>query len=140
MKPIPVNDRITIDPSEIGWRFVRSPGPGGQHVNKAATAVQLRYALRDASLPADVRDRLEALAGHRVNRDGELVIAASNHRSQSRNRQEALRKLVDLVRRAARPPPPPRRKKRPSRAAKRRRVESKRRQKEKKRLRKPPRP
>lgn len=139
MDRIAVTDRLAIDPDEIEWRFVRSAGPGGQHVNKASTAVQLRFPIRHSSLPESVRDRLEVLAGHRVNRSGELILAASNHRSQARNRQEALRKLVDLVRRAARPPPPPRRKKRPSRAAKRRRVESKRRQKEKKRLRKPPR-
>jgi ribosome-associated protein len=104
---------------------VRAGGPGGQHVNTTATAVQLRFDVRGSpSLPDDVRRRLERLAGSRLTRDGVLVLHAQGHRSQKRNREEALARLVALVREAARPPVP-RKKTRPSRASKQRRLEHK---------------
>ena len=84
---------------------MRAGGPGGQHVNTTSSAVQLRFDVRHSpSLPDDVRARLERLAGHRLTRDGVLVLQAQGQRSQKRNREEALDRLVDLVRAAARPP------------------------------------
>lgn len=105
---------------------MRSPGPGGQNVNKVSTAVQLRFALEhSAALPAEVRRRLRALAGRRVTADGWLVIEANRFRSQARNREDALARLVDLVRKAAHPPKP-RRPTRPSAASIERRLKDKR--------------
>jgi ribosome-associated protein len=123
--PIRITPHIALDPSEIHESFIRAGGPGGQHVNTTATAVQLRFDVRGStSLPDDVRRRLERLAGSRLTRDGVLVLQAQGHRSQKRNREEALARLVDLVREAARPPVP-RKKTRPSKAAKRRRLDEK---------------
>jgi ribosome-associated protein len=107
---------------------VRAAGPGGQHVNKTSSAVQLRFDVRRSpSLPDDVRLRLERLAGQRLTNDGVLVLQAQGHRSQKRNREEALERLVELVREAARPPRP-RKPTRPTRASKRRRLADKKRQ------------
>ena len=123
-----INDQLAIDESLIAERFVRSPGPGGQNVNKVATAVQLRFAVtRCRDLDEDARKRLVSIAGHRVNRHGEIVITANRHRSQRRNRDDARERLARLIRRALiaptrRKPPRP-----PSAAAKRRRVDDKRR-------------
>jgi ribosome-associated protein len=104
---------------------VRASGPGGQNVNKLATAVQLRFDVRGSpSLPAEVRARLERLAGTRMTRDGVLVIAAQRHRTQARNREDALERLVELVSRAA-VAPRLRRPIRPTAAARKRRVEAK---------------
>jgi ribosome-associated protein len=123
--PIRITAHIALDPSEIHESFIRAGGPGGQHVNTTATAVQLRFDVRQSpSLPDDVRRRLERLAGSRLTRDGVLVLQAQAHRSQKRNREEVLARLVDLVREAARPPVP-RKKTRPSKAAKRRRLDDK---------------
>lgn len=95
---------IRLDESEIAERFVRSPGPGGQHVNKAATAVQLRFDLKNArSISEEVRGRLFRLAGKRVTADGILVIEARRYRSRERNRQDARERLLALIRRAAEP-------------------------------------
>jgi ribosome-associated protein len=122
---IRVTDHISIDEREIEESFVRSSGPGGQNVNKLATAVQLRFDVRGSpSLPAEVRARLERLAGTRVTRDGVLVITAQRHRTQARNREDALERLIDLVRRAA-VAPRLRRPNRPTAASRKRRVEAK---------------
>jgi ribosome-associated protein len=123
--PIWVTGALTLDPAEIEESFVRATGPGGQHVNTTSTAVQLRFDVRHSpSLTDDVRHRLERLAGRRLTRDGVIVLVAQGQRSQKRNREEALDRLVALVREAARPPVP-RKKTRVSKAAKRRRVDDK---------------
>ncbi len=118
---------LSLDPSEIEESFVRSAGPGGQHVNKTSTAVQLRFDVRGSpSLPPEVRARLERLAGQRLTREGVLVLLAQGERSQKRNREDALARLVALVRAAAQPPTP-RKATRPTKASKLRRLEHKKR-------------
>ena len=122
---IPINCYLFLDDSEIEESFVRASGPGGQNVNKVSSAVQLRFDLSGSrSLPEDVRERLQRLAGHRLTREGVIVIIAQRYRSQERNRQDALDRLVALVRRAAEAPTP-RRPTKPSRAAKERRLQAK---------------
>jgi ribosome-associated protein len=124
---IRITDQIGLDEREIDESFVRASGPGGQNVNKVATAVQLRFDVRRSpSLPEEVRARLERLAGARLTRDGVLVIIARRHRSQADNRADALDRLVGLIRRAA-IAPRPRRPTKPSKAARERRIESKKR-------------
>ena len=136
---IKVTRNIAIGESEIEERFIRASGPGGQHVNRAATAVQLRFDVAHSpSLPDDVRECLIRLAGSRMTEDGVLIVEAKRFRSQGRNRQDALNRLVKLIRRAARKPET-RRKTRPTRASKERRLEDKRRRSEIKRLRQSPR-
>src|SRR6266576_1509300 len=104
---IRITDHISIDESELSESFIRSSGPGGQNVNKLATAVQLRFDVRHSpSLPADMRARLEKLCGNRLTREGVLVITAQRHRTQERNRQDALDRLIELARRAAVRPTP----------------------------------
>lgn len=132
---IRVTRQIGIDEREIEESFVRASGPGGQNVNKLATAVQLRFNVRGSrSLPPDVRARLERLAGSRLTRDGVLVIIAQRHRTQARNRDDALNRLLDLVRRAA-VAPRPRRPTKPPKASRERRIEGKKRRAGIKRLR-----
>jgi ribosome-associated protein len=122
-----VTAHIDIDEREIDEQFVRASGPGGQNVNKLSTAVQLRFDVRHSpSLPGDVRARLERLAGSRLTRDGVVVIIAQRHRTQARNRQDALDRLLDLIRRAA-VAPIKRRPTRPTRASRERRIEGKKR-------------
>ena len=132
---IHVTAHISIDEREIEESFVRSSGPGGQNVNKLSTAVQLRFDVRHSpSLQPDVRARLERLAGARLTRDGVLVIIAQRHRTQGRNRQDALDRLIELVRQAA-VRPLKRRPTRPTKASRERRIEGKKRRGGIKRLR-----
>ena len=116
---------LAIDERELEESFIRSSGPGGQNVNKLSTAVQLRFDVRGSpSLPEGVRQRLERLAGSRLTQDGVLVLTAQRFRTQDRNRQDAVDRLVALVRQAAEPPVP-RRPTRPTLGSKQRRLESK---------------
>src|SRR5712672_831113 len=122
---IRITDHIALDESELDESFIRASGPGGQNVNKLSTAVQLRFDVRRSpSLPDAVRERLERLAGRRLTRDGVIVITAQRHRTQERNRQDALDRLIELIERAA-VAPVPRRKTRPTRGSRERRLESK---------------
>ena len=122
---IRITDTIAIDEREIEESFVRSSGPGGQNVNKLSTAVQLRFDVRRSpSLPNDVAVRLMRLAGKRLTKDGVLVIVAQNHRTQERNRADALERLVALIQQAA-VRPLPRRATKPTKASREKRLERK---------------
>jgi ribosome-associated protein len=124
---IRITPHISIDERELEERFIRASGPGGQNVNKLSSAVQLRFDVRHSpSLPDDVRARLERLAGRRLTREGVLVIIAQRHRTQERNRADALERLIELIERAA-VAPVPRRPTRPTRGSRERRLESKKR-------------
>ena len=137
--PLPVNALVAIPDGELSWSFVRSSGPGGQNVNKVASAVQLRFDLAgSAALSPDVKTRLRALGGRRITADGALLIIARNHRTQEQNRREAGERLVELVRRAL-IQPKARRPTAPTRAARERRLEGKTRVQRAKRLRARPR-
>ena len=132
---IRITDTISIDEAELEESFVRSSGPGGQNVNKLSTAVQLRFDVRRSpSLPNDVAVRLMRLAGKRLTKDGVLVLIAQNHRTQERNRAEALERLIALIQEAA-VAPIPRRPTKPPRSSKRERLESKKRRSGIKRMR-----
>jgi ribosome-associated protein len=134
---ISITADISIDEDEIQLNFVRASGPGGQHVNKAATAVQLRFNVKESSsLPGPVRQRMAKLAGQRITGAGELVLDARRFRTQEQNRKDALDRLVRLIRLAAREPKV-RRKTKPPAASKRNRLEAKRRRAETKYHRRP---
>lgn len=119
-----ITGTLAIDEHELEERFIRTSGPGGQNVNKVASAVQLRFDLAASALPEDVKRRLARLAGRRLSADGVLTIEANRFRTQERNREDARQRLVELVRRAAEPPKP-RKPTKPTLASKRRRLEAK---------------
>ncbi len=132
---IRITGEILIGDDEIRERFLRSPGPGGQNVNKVATAVQLRFDIRgSSSLPGEVRERLIRLAGKRVTAEGVLIIDASRFRTRERNRADARERLARWIRKAAEAPRP-RKKTRPSAQSDARRLEEKRRRGETKKAR-----
>jgi ribosome-associated protein len=132
---IKVTADITISEGEIQIQFMRASGPGGQHVNKTSTAVQLRFDIKHSlSLPDDIRERLLRFPDRRITAEGVLVITARRFRSQDQNRQDAVQRLVDLIYKSALKPRR-RRKTKPSRASIKRRLEHKRRQGAKKGMR-----
>jgi len=123
--PLVIAPDLVIPDEEFEWKAIRSSGPGGQNVNKVASAVQLRFDVRRSpSLPEAVRERLERLCGSRLTRDGVLVITAQRFRTQERNREDAVARLVELVQRAA-VAPVPRRPTRPTLGSRQRRLEAK---------------
>jgi ribosome-associated protein len=123
---IVVTPMLWLAREELSETFIRSSGPGGQNVNKVATAVELRFDARNsASLTDEVRDRVIRLAGSRATKEGEIIIRAERFRTQERNRQDAEERLVTLIKRAAEPPPPPRKLTRPTRSSVRQRLDTK---------------
>lgn len=132
---IKITDSIYINESELKESFIRSSGPGGQHVNKVATAVQLRFnAKTSGNISKEVYNRLRTIAGSKLTEDGNLIIVSREHRSQSQNRRVALDKLISLLQQAAKKPKR-RKKTRPSRASVEKRLRNKRLQSEKKKSR-----
>jgi len=129
-----ITPTLQIDERELHFDFIRSAGPGGQNVNKVATAVQLRFSIPGSSLPEPVKDRLLKLAGKRVSQDGVLIIEARSYRTQDQNKEAAVQRLVELVKKAS-VRPRPRRKTRPSLASKLERIKDKRQRGEVKKLR-----
>jgi ribosome-associated protein len=122
---IKVTNSIALDEDELQESFIRASGPGGQNVNKVESAVQLRFDVRNSpSLPEDVKERLERIAGKRLTNEGVLIITAQRFRMQERNREDAVARLVELIRQATERPKP-RRPTKPTLASKKRRLEAK---------------
>ncbi|KQV57722.1 MULTISPECIES: alternative ribosome rescue aminoacyl-tRNA hydrolase ArfB [unclassified Caulobacter] len=122
---IEITSWLRIDEDELAWKATRASGPGGQHVNKTSTAIELRFDVRNSpALPEDVKARLETLAGSRLTQDGVLILFAQGSRSQEMNRQEALERLVELIRRATEKPKP-RKATKPTYSSKLKRLEGK---------------
>jgi ribosome-associated protein len=127
LPPLIITPNVVIPDEEFEWKFIRSSGPGGQNVNKVASAVQLRFLLpNNTSLPVAARNRLRRLAGQKLIDDGSILISARSERSQEQNRRDALERLAELIR-AAMIEPKIRKKTRPTRASKERRIDSKKR-------------
>ena len=131
---IEITNNISISESELKIDFVQASGPGGQNVNKVASQVQLRFDINSPSLPDEVRFRLRKIAKNRITEMGEILINAKRYRSQDRNRQDAIARLIELIRKAT-VPPKKRKPTHPTRASKEKRLESKRRRSEIKKLR-----
>lgn len=135
---IAVTKNLSLDESELEFEYVLASGPGGQNVNRTASAVQLRFNVRNsASLPAPVMERLCAQQGNRINDQGELVIEAKRFRSQHRNREDAVERLIKMLQHAA-TPPKRRKPTKPTSSSKRKRLDRKKQQGEKKKRRNPP--
>ena len=125
MDRLPITSSLSLDPAELTISFIRASGPGGQNVNKVSTAAQLRFGLdRSQSLPEPVKIRARRIAGSRLTTEGEIVITADRYRTQMLNRDDAIARLLELLREAA-IPPKPRRKTRPTLASKTRRLDTK---------------
>jgi ribosome-associated protein len=125
--PLVITPHIAIPDEELEWKFIRSSGPGGQNVNKVASAVQLRFLLpQNTSVPVGAINRLRRIAGQKINDDGTILINARSERSQEQNRREALDRLEELIRTAL-VEPKVRKKTRPTKASKERRIDSKKR-------------
>jgi len=122
---IPITETLSLEDDELVERFVRASGPGGQHVNKTSSAVELRFDVRNSpSLPEDVKARLERIGGSRVTLDGVLILFSQGTRSQEMNRQEVRERLAEMIRQALHKPKP-RKKTRPTYASKLKRLEGK---------------
>ena len=119
-----ISPTITINESELHFDYIRASGPGGQNVNKVATAVQLRFDVRASSLPADTKTRLLQIAGKRATSDGIVLIEAKQFRTQEKNREDAIQRLISLVRKAS-VKPKARKKTKPTQASKEKRLEAK---------------
>jgi len=137
MTMLEITPSFSIDERELHFDFIRSTGPGGQNVNKVATAVQLRFDVSASALPQAAKARLLAIAGHRATSEGILLIEARRFRTQEQNREDATRRFIELVRKAL-IPPKPRKKTRPSAQAKEKRIKAKKIKGEVKRMRKKP--
>lgn len=133
---IRITDSLSLDEDDLVWSYMRASGPGGQNVNKVSTAAELRFDVARAFLPEDLKTRLRPLAGRQLTADGVLVITAQEHRSQERNRETALAKLIALLRKAAQRPKR-RIATRPTKASKTRRLDAKSRRSTTKKLRSP---
>jgi ribosome-associated protein len=121
---IEITSTFFIDESELQFTFIRSSGPGGQNVNKVATAAQLRFDLNTSSLPVEVKERLMHIAPNKITTQGELIIEAKRFRTQEQNREDAINRFVELIRRAFEKPKP-RRKTKPTAASQQRRLKQK---------------